>query len=273
MPEITASAVKALRERTGLPMMDCKRALEEAGGDPEKAIEILRKSGQKVMEKRAGRETAFGRIGLYSDQGKTALVELFCESAPVAKAEDFVNLVNELARQLALGPGASTAEELLDQPSSQPGKKLRDLYEEAINRIREAFRIGRLLRVEGPCGAYLHHDGSKAAVVQVEGDNLQVAREIAMHVVAMRPTALRREDLDPALVEKEREILTEATRKEGKPENLIPKIVEGRLKDFYSQHCLVDQPFVKDPKKTVGKVAEEAGLKLVRYWYWEVGKE
>lgn len=273
MPEITASAVKALRERTGLPMMDCKRALEEAQGDPEKAIEILRKAGQKIMEKRAGRETAFGRIGLYTDSGRTALVELFCESAPVAKAEDFVSVVSELAKQLAVGPGASSAEELLNQPSSQPGKTLRDLFEEAVNRIREAFRIGRLLRVEGSCAAYLHHDGTKAAVVQVEGTNLQVARDIAMHIVAMRPTALRREDLDPALVEKEREILTEATRKEGKPENIIPKIVEGRLKDFYSQHCLVDQPFVKDPKKTVGKVAQEAGLTIVRYWYWELGKE
>ncbi len=274
MPEITAAAVKALRDRTGLPMMDCKRALEEAQGDPEAAIEILRKSGQKVMEKRAGRETAFGRIGMYCEPGvKTALVELLCESAPVAKAEDFVALANELAKQLALGPGADNAEALLTQPSSQPGKTLRDVFEETVNRIREAFRIGRILRVDGACGAYLHHDGSKAGVVQVEGSQLDVARDIAMHVVAMRPTALRREDLDPTLVAKEREILTEATRKEGKPENIIPKIVEGRLKDFYSQHCLVDQPFVKDPKTTVGKVAEAAGLKLLRYWYWEVGKE
>jgi len=274
MAEITAAAVKALRDRTGLPMMDCKRALEEAQGDSEAAIEILRKSGQKVMEKRAGRETAFGRIGFYHEPGvKTALVELLCESAPVAKAGDFVALANELAKQLALGPGAENGDALLNQPSSQAGKTLRDVFEETVNRIREAFRVGRILRVDGACAAYLHHDGSKVAVVQVEGTGLDVAREIAMHVVAMRPTALRREDLDPALVAKEREILTEATRKEGKPENIVPKIVEGRMKDFYSQHCLVDQPFVKDPKTTVGKVAEGAGLKLLRYWYWEVGKE
>ena len=281
MAEVKAAAVKALRDRTGLPMMDCKRALEEANGDAEAAIEILRRSGQKVMAKRAGRETAFGRIALYCEPAtKTALVELLCESAPVAKAEDFVALANELARQLALGPGATDVEALLDQPSSQPGKTLRDLFEETVNRIREAFRIGRILRVDAPCGAYLHHDASKAAVIQVEGDNLQaenlqVARDIAMHIVGLRPTVLRREDLDPALVAKEREILTEATRKEGgnKPDNIIAKIVEGRMKDFYTQHCLVDQPFVKDPKRTVGEVAKQAGLKLVRYWYWEVGKE
>ncbi|MGQ9504900.1 MAG: translation elongation factor Ts [Thermogutta sp.] len=274
MPEITAAAVKALRDRTGLPMMDCKRALEQAQGNPEAAIEILRKSGQKVMEKRAGRETAFGRIGMYHEPGaKTALVELLCESAPVAKAEDFVALAGELAKQLALGPGATDADALLNQPSSQPGKSLRDVFEETVNRIREAFRVGRILRVDGACAAYLHHDASKAAVVEIEGNQLDVARDIAMHVVAMRPKALRREDLDPTLVAKEREILTEATRKEGKPENIIPKIVEGRMKDFYSQHCLVDQPFVKDPKTPVGKVAENAGIKLLRYWYWEVGKE
>ncbi|NMC20484.1 MAG: translation elongation factor Ts [Thermogutta sp.] len=276
MSQISAAVVKALRERTGLPMMDCKRALEEAAGDAEKAIEILRKAGQKVMEKRADRETAFGRIAIYQDfEGKkAAMVELLCESAPVAKSPDFIELAEDLVQQLALGPGAGSAEELLAQPSRKdPGRTLQDRLTEVVNRIREGFRVGRILRLEGSCGAYLHHDGGKAALVEVEGGDADLAKEICMHVVAMRPKAMTRDQLDPALVAKEREILTEVTRQSGKPENIIPKIVEGRMKDFYAQNCLVDQPFVKEPGKSVGQFAGEHGMKLVRFVYWEVGKE
>ncbi|MGQ9821313.1 MAG: translation elongation factor Ts [Thermogutta sp.] len=276
MSQISAAVVKALRERTGLPMMDCKRALEEAEGDAEKAIEILRKSGQKVMEKRADRETSFGRIAIYQDFAgkKAAMVELLCESAPVAKSPDFVDLAEDLVHQLALGPGAQNAEELLAQPSGkEPGKTLKDRLTEVVNRIRESFRVGRILRLEGSCGVYLHHDASKAALVEVEGGDAELAKEICMHVVAMRPKAMTRDDLDPAVVAKEREILTEMTRQSGKPENIIPKIVEGRMKDFFAQNCLVDQPFVKEPGVSVRQFAGDRGMKLVRFVYWEVGKE
>jgi len=276
MSQISAGVVKALRERTGLPMMDCKRALEEAEGDAEKAIEILRKAGQKVMEKRADRETAFGRIAIYQDFGgkRAAMVELLCESAPVTKSPDFIELAEDLVQQLALGPGARSAEELLAQPSRKdPARTLKDRLTEVVNRIRESFRLGRILRLDGACGVYLHHDGSKAALVEVEGGDADLAKEICMHVVAMRPKAMNRDELDPALVAKEREILTEMTRQSGKPENIIPKIVEGRMKDFYAQNCLVDQPFVKEPAKSVQQFAGEHGMKLIRFIYWEIGKE
>ncbi|GAB6166827.1 translation elongation factor Ts [Thermostilla marina] len=276
MANITAAVVKELRDKTGLPMMECKRALEESGGDIEQAIEILRKAGQKVMAKRADRETAFGRIGVFTDEANnvTGLVELLCESAPVAKNDEFTAMADELAKQLAVGPGASSVDELLSQNSPvEPSKTLQDRLGEVINRIREKFVVNRILRVEGACGVYLHHDGSKAAVVEIKGDDVGLAREIAMHVVAMRPIALKPEDLPEELVAKEREVYLERAKASGKPENIIERIVESSLKTFYSEKCLLEQPFFKEPKKTVGQVAKAGGIEVVRYTYWEIGKE
>jgi elongation factor Ts len=278
MPEITAAAVKALRDRTGLPMMDCKRALQEAGGDEEAAIELLRKAGKKVLEKRAGKETSEGRIAVYAslDPGVGAIVELQCESAPVASNDAFVQLANDLARQLGTGPGAATPEELLGQPSpSKAPKTLQEQFDELVNRIREVFRLKRVARIDGPCGGYAHHDGSTGVVVQVEGGNAELAKDVSMHIAAMRPSVVAREDLDPKAVQKEREILSEQARKEGKPQKIIDKVVEGRLREFYENHCLMDQPFVKgeDKKDTVAKVTKAAGMKVVRFIHWQLGKE
>jgi len=276
MAEITAGAVKALREKTGLPMMDCKKALQEAAGDLDKAVEILRKAGKQTMEKRAGRATSCGRIAIYTDiaKGVGAIVDLRCESAPVATNEQFVQLADDLAKQLATGPGAATPDELLDQPSpSNPSEKLRQQFEDLNNRIREVFKLERIARIDGPCGGYAHHNGASAVILHMEGGTPELAKDICMHVAAMRPKALRIEDLDPADVAKEREILSEASRKEGKPENIIEKMVDGRMRNFYAEICLAEQPFVKDDKQTVGKVAEAAGMKMIRFIHWELGKE
>jgi elongation factor Ts len=273
---ITAADVKALRDKTGLPMMDCKRALEEAGGDKEAAIDLLRKAGKKTMEKRAGRETSFGRIAVLSDmeRGVAAMVELLCESAPVAGNEEFVQLATDLVEQLANSPGAASSDALLEQPSpSQPDKKLREQLDDLTNRIREVFRVGRVARVNGPCGGYMHHNGSVGVLVEVEGGNAELAKDVCMHIAAMRPAAVSKDDLDPELVAKEREILSEAARGEGKPEKIIEKIVEGRMRNFFAERCLTEQPFVKDDKKTVGKFAAEAGMKIQRFLHWEIGKE
>jgi elongation factor Ts len=276
MPEITAAMVKALRERTGLPMMECKKALEATGGDEEKAVEKIRKDGIKTKETRIGRETSAGRIAVYTDfaQGVGAMVELQCESAPVASGKDFIQFANDLAKQLATGPGASSGEELLKQSiPGKTGQTFADSLDDMYNRIREVFKLGRVARINGPCGAYAHHDGSAGALVEVKGGTPDAAKDIAMHVVAFKPAAVAKEDLDPAAVEKEREILTEAARKEGKPENIIGKMIEGRLKNFFAEKVLLEQPFVKDDKRTVGKVAEEAKMKVVRFVRWELGKE
>ncbi len=275
MPEITVAAVKALRERTNLPMMDCKRALEEADGDADKAIEVLRKKGKKTYETRAGRETSTGRIAVCAAPGAAAMVELRCESAPVAGSEGFVRLANDLARQLAEGPGAATPDELLAQPSpGNPGQSLREQLDALFNQVREVFRVQRIVRLEGTCTGYAHHTGGVGVLLEVAGStDLTLARDFCMHVAAMQPRVVSPADLEPAAVDKEREILKEAARKEGKPEKIIEKMVEGRLRDFYAQQCLTEQPFVKDNTQTVGKVAQAAGMNLVRFVHWELGKE
>ena len=276
MAEITAATVKSLRERTGLPMMDCKKALQDANGDVDQAVEILRKAGAKMMEKRAGRATTSGRITIYlkpeGDGG--AMVDLRCESAPVASNDQFVQLANDLAQQLAAGPGADSPEALLGQPSpSKTAPKLQQQFDELTNRIREVFKLERIVRIDGRCGGYAHHNGAAGVLLQFEGGNAELAKDICMHVAAMRPAVLYTEELDPAVVAKEREILSEAARKEGKPESIIGKMVEGRLRNFYAECCLAEQPFVKDDKKTVGQVAKEAGMKLVSFVRWELPKE
>ena len=276
MGEITAAAVKALRDKIGLPMMDCKRALQDADGDQQKAVELLRKAGKKTMDKRVGRETSCGRIAVCTDfaAGVGAMIDLRCESAPVAGNEEFAQLANDLARQLASGPGAAAPEQLLGQPS--PGKSsqtLKEQFDELNNRIREVFKLERIERIDGCCAGYAHHNAAAGVLLEVEGGNQELARDICMHVAAMRPAVAVKEDLDPAEVAKEREILGEVARKEGKPEKIIEKMVEGRLRSFYAQRCLAEQPFVKDDKQTVGKVAREAGMKIVRFVHWELVQE
>lgn len=272
MAEITAAAVKAFRERTGLPLMDCKKALTEAGGDEEKAILLLREAGRSLEGKRSDRETAFGRFGMYagSDKSKGAMVELLCESAPVTQNEEFIQLANDLAEQLATGPGAATAEELLAQPSpSKSGVTLGEQREDLFNRIREVFRVGRLVRVDGTCGGYTHNAGTIAGVLlEIEGGNDDVAKDIAMHVAAMKPDALSVEDLDADAVAKEREILRAAALNEGKPENIVDKMVEGRIRQYFAERALLEQPFVKDDKQSVGQYAKANGMKVKQYWHW-----
>jgi elongation factor Ts len=220
MAEITAAAVKDLREKTGLPMMDCKKALTEAGGDIEKAIEVLRILGKKVQGKQAGRSTSTGRIAVFSElePGVGALIDIRCESAPVANNEHFVGLANDLAQQLAKGPGAATPDELLDQPSpSLKGTTLRQQFDDLNNRIREKFVLERILRVNGPTAGYVHHNGAIAALLHVEkaAGAAELARDICMHIVGKKPIVLGKEDVDPALVAKERDILEQAMAQEA----------------------------------------------------------
>ena len=277
MAEISAAAVKALRERTGLPMMDCKKALQETGGDQEQAVDWLRKQGIKTKETRIGRETTAGRLAVYADigaggKGVGALIELMCESAPVANSEEFTRFAADIAKQLATGPGAATPDELLKQPAPEkPGHTLGDQKDDMFNRIREVFNLTRIMRIEAPCGAYVHHDGTAASLVQVSGGNAEAAKDVAMHVVAMKPSAVSKEDLDPKAVERERDVLSAAARQEGKPDNIIAKMIEGRMKNFYAEQVLLEQPFVKDEKLSVGKVAAAAGMKVVKFERWKLG--
>lgn len=279
MAAITAAAVMALREKTGLPMMECKKALAECGGDTEQAVDWLRKQGVKTQAMRADRETSMGRLAIFTDLEKSvgAIIELKCESAPVAGSPDFKEFVNDIAKTLALGPGAASPEELLDQKSlAHPDKTLGELKDDLFNRMREVFELSRICRIDAPCGGYAHHDGSKAALVEITGETTgsaaaEVAKDVAMHIVALSPQAIVKEDLDQKVVDKEREILTEAAKQEGKPENIIQKMIEGRLRNFFSQCVLLEQPFVKDDKQSVGKLVKSAGLDVKRMEHWKIG--
>jgi elongation factor Ts len=275
--EITASAVKDLRIKTGLPMMDCKKALTECGGDEEAAIQWLRERGAKVMGGRADRETAFGRFGIYAGLSKSVggIVELKCESDPVAKNEEFVQLAQDLAQRVAETPKLESAEQLLQQPSpSQKGKTLGEQRDELMNRIREVFNIGRFARLDSSCGGYSHNSGTVSGVLlAVEGGSDEAAKDVCMHIAAMRPSALTPEDLDPQQVEKERQILREQSLKEGKPANIVDKMVEGRLRSYYAEQALLEQPFVKDQKQSVGQYATQQKMKIKKFIHWELGQK
>lgn len=266
MAEITAAAVKALRERTDLPMMECKKALVEAGGDEEKAVEILQKQFEKVMDKRSANETAEGRIftKVKDDNSEAAAVVMLCESAPVAGSDGLAAVGNAAVEQLLAGPGAVSGEELFEQNGTD-GKPLKVLYEETVNKIREKIVVGQVARVEGPVGVYVHHDGKTACLFQAEGEakDPAILRDVAMHIAALRPTVATVDDVDPATVQAERERLTEEAKASGKPENIIEKIVDGRMKVFFREEAgvLTEQAFAKDDSKTVSQVLAENGLK------------
>ena len=276
MAEITAALVRELRDETGLPMMDCKKALTEAGGDKAAAKKHLREQGIIISASRSGRETAFGRFGIYCGVAikAGAIVEVKCESAPVANSEEFIQFANDLAQALAAS-NAATADDLLAQPSpSKPGKTLKDVKDDMFNRIREVFNIGRMKRIEGSTGGYSHNSGTVSGVlVGVEGGNDVAAKDVSMHIAAMHPMAVVKEEIDPALVASEREILRTAALKEGKPANIVDKMVEGRLKNFYAEKVLHEQPFVKENTQTVAAYAGGHKMKIRQFVHWVLGKE
>lgn len=277
MATISAQSVKQLRERTGLPMMDCKKALVESAGDEEAAIELLRKKGADAAAKKSGRETSEGRIACFiAPDGSAGVVELRCETAPVANGDDFRQLASDLARQVAEGGAAADAKGLLAQKFvGDPGRTLQDRLLDVQNRIRENMQIARFQKLDGPTACYEHHNGRKAAVVQLaKPTGSELPREVGMQIVSMSPLALTVEQLDPEKVAKEREILTEQARSTGKPENVLAKIVDGRMGKFYAETVLLEQPFVKDDdKKKVGDVLKAAGIELRGFVRWEVGEE
>jgi len=275
MPEITAAMVKQLRDETQLPMMDCKKALNESGGDMEAAKQKLREEGKKFMGKRTDRTTEEGRIGVFASVGNKvgAMIELQCESAPVANNAEFIQLANDLAKQLATGPGAKTPEQLWAQPSpSRKGMTLEEQRDELQNKIREVFRLSRLERLDAPAGGFVHM-AKIGVLLEVEGGNDELAKDVALHVAAMNPKAATKDSLDPALVSQEKEIQKERARQEGKPENIIEKMIEGRMRNFYAENVLEEQPFVRDESQTVGKLASAGGMKLKRFIRWQLGEQ
>lgn len=261
MAEITAAAVKALREKTDLPMMDCKKALVQADGDEAKAIEILQEQVGKILGKRADNATEEGRVFTrVADDGSVAIaVELMCESAPVAGSEALGAFGELVLDQLSSMDEVVEGDALLDQGD------LRAKYEEMVNKIREKIVVGRAARVTGPVGVYVHHDGKTAVLFQAEGEakNPEILRDVAMHVAALKPEVATVDDVDPAAVKAERDRLSAEAKATGKPDNIIEKIVDGRMSVFYRDTAgvLTEQMFAKDDSKTVKQVLAENGLK------------
>ncbi|MCA8983825.1 MAG: translation elongation factor Ts [Planctomycetaceae bacterium] len=277
MAEITAAAVRSLRDRTDLPMMRCKEALVQADGDEEKAIEILASQVEKIKGKRADNATTEGRIfvAMKDDGSEAALVDFQCETAPVASNEGFVSLGNLLAQQLLEGPGAATPDELLSQPApGGSGKTLQQLFDELVNKIAEKFVVTAVARVPGPVGYYIHHDGKTGVLFQAEGENLNapILRDVAMHIAALKPLFARIEDFDPTAAQAERDRLTQEARASKKPENIIEKIVDGRMKNFYQEQGVLEaQAFAKEESKTVAQVLAEAKLKAKAFVLRSIG--
>lgn len=278
---ISAAEVKALRDRTNLPMMECKAALTEAAGDMEKAVEILRKKHKDAADKRTSRETAEGRVVSHLDTvGQVGvLLDMRCESAPVAKSELFLQLCTDLARQIALKDPAGV-EELLAQPFvGDPARIVTDRINEVIGAIRENMKPARFARLTGGAmGSYTHHDGSVGVLLQAEGANAdpQLLRDICMHITARPHVAVRREDVTPAMLAKEKEIalaqMAADPKMKDKPANILEKIVEGKMNTWFADNVLLEQPFVKDDSKKIGDLLKTAGLKLVRFVRYRVGE-
>ncbi|MEM8864790.1 MAG: translation elongation factor Ts [Planctomycetota bacterium] len=273
MAEITAAMVKELREQTQLPMMKCKKALQDAGGDMAAAMDALRKEGETFIDGRGDRTTEEGRIAIFTSDSAGAIIELQVESAPVAGHEEVVALANDLAQQLATGPGAATPDELWEQPCpSQSGKTLKEVRDDIVNRIREVFRLPRIHRVDAACGGYVHHDAKTGVLLEADGGDAALAKNIGMQIVAMKPLAATKEELDPEVVKAEEEIQKDRARQEGKPENIIEKMITGRMRNFYAEKVLVEQPYILDDKLTVGKVAKEGGMEIKGFTLWKVGE-
>jgi len=277
MAEITAALVKKLRERSGLPMMECKRALTETNGDEEKAMDLLRKQGAAAAEKKAGRETSEGRIGSYVDKEKASagLVEILCETAPTASNPELRTFADMIAKHVALAGDANAATIESEVFVDDRGKAVKDVLHDIVNRIRENIKIGRVVRLQGRSAVYIHHTGKIGVGITVEGDGNDDAllNDICMHIAAMQPQAVTRDGMPADAVAKEEEIAREQIQQSGKPDHLVDKILTGKMNRWFSEHVLLEQPFVKDDKQTVGKVAEQAGFKVTGFARVQVGAE
>ncbi|YAL82295.1 translation elongation factor Ts [Dermacoccaceae bacterium W4C1] len=274
MANYTAADIKALREQTGAGMLDVKKALDEADGDKAKATEILRVKGLKGVTKREGRSASNGLVAAAVNGNVGTLVEVNCETDFVAKGEKFGELADRVLKQ-AVAVGAADAEALL--ASDLDGKSVKEVLDEANATIGEKIEVRRVARLEGPVvQAYLHKTSPDlpaqiGVLVATEGGEDQVAKDIAMHVAAFSPTVLTREEISEETVANERRVAEETAKEEGKPEQALPKIVEGRVNAYFKENVLLDQPFAKDPKKSVAKVAEEGGATVVGFARFKVG--
>ena len=270
MAEISATSVMKLRQMSGQGMMDCKKALGESNGDIEKAMEILRKKGLATLAKRAGRETKEGIVtGKVTDDGKSAvLVSLCCETDFVAKSDDFIAVTNTLLTY-ACGCSQDSGEDNVLETEID-GKKFSKILTDLVSKTGEKTEVGNFVRFKlagaGTIAIYLHFNKKVGSMVMIKTSDDKVAKseglkqaaaDVAMHITAANPLGLDKSSIDAATIEKEKAIYADQVK--GKPENIVAKIVDGKLNKFFADNCLVHQPFVKDDSKTVEQVVAAAG--------------
>jgi elongation factor Ts len=251
MAEVTLELIKELREKTGAGIMDAKEVLKEAEGDIEKAIELLRKKGDKISLKKQDREVKEGVIAFASTGNKIAVVELFCETDFVARNADFIASADAMAEKLITAGIASFESWAKDE-----------IKNNLIVKVGENLQLGRFEIIEGNVlGSYLHVNKKVASVVILSAGDPDLAHNIAMQVAAMNPPYLSSADIPEEIKQKEVEIYREQLTRENKPENVVEKIIEGKLKKFYSEVCLLEQPFFQDEKKTISDLVKEGAVK------------
>jgi elongation factor Ts len=281
MADVTAAMVKTLRERTGAGMMDCKRALVESNGDMDKAEDWLRAKGISRAQAKAGRGTNEGIVDAYIHQAggiakQGALIELNCETDFVAKTDLFQQVAAEIA-------SAALKAKVTDRPTLlttevRPGATVQQLIEEAGASLKEKLELGRFAQFEGGyVASYLHRSDAAlpptlGVLVQLDKDNAEVAKDLAQQIAAMRPLYVVREDVPADVVEKERRIAEQITRDEGRPEQAIPRIVDGRLNSYFKDVVLTEQPFVKDPKTAIKQVLAGNGVSVTGFARFQVGQ-
>jgi elongation factor Ts len=277
MANYTAADVKKLRELTGAGMMDCKKALEEAEGEVDKAVEVLRVKGQKGVAKRESRTASNGALvaRIADDNSAGVLVELKCETDFVAKGDKFLAAADAIAAHAAASAPADTAALLASE--IEPGKTVQAYVDEANANLGEKIVLDRFAQFSGAfVASYLHRTSPDlppqvGVLVELDKENAEIAKDVAQHIAAFAPKFLTRDEIPAETVENERRIAEETAREEGKPEQALSKIVEGRVTGFFKENTLLDQPFAKDNKKSVQKVLEEAGVTLKHFARFRVG--
>jgi len=275
VPSYTAADIKALRERTGAGMMDVKKALDEAEGDTGKAVEILRVKGLKGITKREGRSASNGLVAAHVDGGTGVLVEVNCETDFVAKGEKFKELAEKVL-QVAVSSGAADADALRAADTGD-GTTVQQLLDEGNATLGEKIEVRRVARLTGGhVTSYLHRTSPDlppqiGVLLAVDGDDTTTARDVALHIAAMSPSVLSVAEVPEETLEAERRIAHETAVNENKPEQALPKIVEGRVKGYLKENVLLEQAFSKDNKKTIAKVLDEAGLTATAFSRFRVG--
>ena len=265
MATVSAAQVKELRERTGLGMMECKKALTAAGGDIDQAIEDLRKNSGLKAAKKADRTAAEGKLRVVVGEGNAVIVEINSETDFAAGDANFAAFADKVVAKLAETKEADVAALMADE--------LEDAREALVQKIGENITVRRPAIVEADTvGAYVHSNGKIACIVALNGGNEELAKDIAMHVTASNPRVVRGEDMPADVLEKEKEIIKAQPDMAGKPDEIVEKMMGGRIKKFLKENSLLEQPFVKNPDLTVGQLAKEGGAEVISFLRMEVGE-